>query len=71
MADGSNLKMKLSVEKVIHDSIRETLENLYDDYGIKVNSVNVTWLDLSQVDKTIYGFSKLTVETETSSDPKK
>ena len=70
----ANLKMKVSVEKVIHDSIRETLQMLVDDHGIMVNNVYVGWLDLSQADKPRHVVNRLTIETETSlsfDEPKK
>ena len=67
----SKLKMKVSVEKVIHDSIRETLQMLIDDHGIIVNTISVKWLDLSQVDKEKYSICGLEIETETFYHPVK
>ena len=58
-------KTEVSVEKVVHNSLRETIQMLHDDHGLLVNGVSVDWIDLSQIGDIQFKISSLRIDTET------
>ena len=35
--------IKVAVERAIHDALRESIQRIADQHGIKVHDVNVVW----------------------------
>jgi hypothetical protein len=38
-----NMEVKISVEKVIHDLLREAIQLIQDKHGIRVSQLNFDW----------------------------
>ena len=43
----AKLEAKISVEKTIHSVFAEMAQNIANEYGVQVNSVQFDWLDAS------------------------
>lgn len=43
----ASIDCKVSIEKTVHDAIRETFQMIMDKHGLRIDSVDVTWLDTS------------------------
>jgi len=56
---------KISVEKVVHDSITETVQYLWDEYKIRVDSINVDWLEVESNQNSSMLATKIYIDTVT------
>jgi len=64
MADGN---IKVGVESVIHDVLRDSIQKINDDYGIRVTGLRVEWLNLSSVERADFSVKHLHLETTSGS----
>lgn len=46
----ANENIKVSIEKVIHDGLRDYAQKVFDEYGIVLKTFNFTWHDVSGID---------------------
>lgn len=44
MANGN---IEISLEAVAHDAIKETVQGIYDQTGIRVDEIKLSWIDES------------------------
>lgn len=58
-------EVKLSLEKAVHNALRDTAQELWDKHGILVKSVNFSWDSISTVEGDKFLLSQTTVETTT------
>jgi hypothetical protein len=42
---------KISIEKVIHNAFTETAKEIFDNHGIRVDSINFSWLEKQETEK--------------------
>jgi len=56
---------KISVEKVVHDSIAETVQYLWDEYKIRIDSINVDWLEVASNRNSSMIATKIYIDTVT------
>lgn len=42
MADGT-IKATVSIERIAHDAIREIVDRMWADHGLRIESVSVDW----------------------------
>ena len=61
--------MDEAIERTIHDGIRELLQRIETAHGIRVNSVDVQWLDASSVAEPRFLIADLTLSTTSAARP--
>lgn len=44
MADG---QVKVSIEAAVHNTIAEVVQSIFNQYGVRVDSIGVQWIDKS------------------------
>ena len=44
MADGN---LRVSIEQAVHGALREAVQNIMDEFGIRVDCASFTWIDAS------------------------
>lgn len=49
----AKLEVKICAEKVlVHDLIKDFAKSVFDQHGIRIDSVSIDWIDQSTFDKT-------------------
>jgi hypothetical protein len=48
---GSNIEVIVTVEKAIHNALREVAQNAWEKYGVCIASAEFKWLDISSVNE--------------------
>lgn len=56
-------KVTVAVEKAISDEIRNMAQAIFDEYGIRINSAEFSWIDASTVEENCCFVSGVTVST--------
>jgi len=59
--------IKVAVERVIHDALRDTIQQINDAYGIRLTGLRVEWFDLSSVGRPEFSVALLHLETTSGS----
>ena len=44
-------KIAVAVEKAVHNAMREMAQAIWDQHGICVKSVRISWVDMSSIGK--------------------
>ena len=39
----SNLELKISIEKTIHETFLNTIQKIWDDHNICIKKININW----------------------------
>lgn len=40
-------KITVSLEKIIHRELRNVLQHVWDDHGLRIESISADWMDVS------------------------
>lgn len=59
----SEIEMKVSVEQVIHQSLMKIMKDVFDKYGVRVDSVDVSWLDISTAKRNDFIVTDIRIST--------
>lgn len=63
--------IKVHVESIIHDTIRDALQRISDTTGIRVNNIHVRrWLDISTLASPQFTPCDILIDSETSGPTK-
>ena len=65
MATGKDIKV--NVESVIHNEIRESMQYISERYGVNVNSIDITWTDVSEQGRKSFIIDTISLNTVSSS----
>lgn len=57
-------EVKVAVEKVIHDVLAETLQNIFNEYGICVKTIDAEWLEIHSDEQSKAILSGLVLRTQ-------
>jgi hypothetical protein len=63
MASNKDLEIKVAVEAMVHRAVRTVLQEVERDYGLRVNSIHVEWVDISNMEKSSALISSLGMHT--------
>ena len=58
-----DITVGISVEECLHKALKETLNKVCEDYGIKVESISAEWIDLSTSDENRAEIKSMTIES--------
>lgn len=58
-------EVKVSVEKVIHDSLRNLIQGVFDEHGVMVKNVSISWFDFSTRNSEVKEISQVELVTST------
>lgn len=53
------MNLNVPIERVIHDSLKQMLQNISDQYGIQVRSINIDWTDTSTYSQSRFIINQL------------
>lgn len=55
----------VSLEKVVHDSMREVAQEIFDKHGICLRTISFSWIDVSTHEKSSFHVADVVAETLT------
>lgn len=55
--------MSESVEKIIHDKIAELSEEIWANYGIRIDQVMLKWEDMQSFDEEVFRIKSISIAT--------
>ena len=61
------VKVKVNVENVIHNQIRESMQYISERYGINVNSIDISWKDVSEQGRKSFVIDTISLNTTSTS----
>jgi hypothetical protein len=61
MASG---EITVTVERAIHDGLRDLAQKIFDLHGIKILEADIRWLDISQIGQTREVVDSIIVSSE-------
>lgn len=53
----------MSIEKTIHKTITDEIQKISDQYGIKIGSINIFWVDVSSMSEEKHLITSLQMST--------
>ena len=62
-----DIDVKVNVESVIHNDIRESMQYISERYGINVNSIDITWIDVSEQGRNSFVIDTISLNTTSTS----
>lgn len=60
----------VAIERAVHDGLRELIQALELAHGIRVNSVNVEWIDVSSLSEPRFVVRDMAITTTTAAAAK-
>jgi len=61
------LKISMSIEKSVHDAMREIAQSIWDKFGIRIDSVRFSWVDASTPGRHRFIVDDVNADTTTKS----
>ena len=60
-------KITVTIERAMHDGLRDLAQKLYDQHGVKLNSANISWHDTGTIGAPMITVAEICVNSETTS----
>lgn len=60
----AKIEIKISLEKLIHDSFSELAQHLLDEHGVIVNSVSIDWQNMCSLNEPAFRVSSTRIDSE-------
>ena len=67
MASAKDLEVKVNVESIIHNEIRESMQYISERYGINVNNIDIAWIDVSEQGRKSFVIDTISLNTTSTS----
>jgi len=61
MAKGTDLNV--AIEAAVHNAIRDMAKTVYDNHGLRLSDVEISWVDVSTVGKPAYLIGEVSART--------
>ena len=62
-----DIEVKVNVESVIHNEIRESMQYISERHGINVNSIDISWSDVSEQGRKSFVIDMISLNTTSTS----
>lgn len=50
----ASVEISVAVERAVHDALKAAAQRIFDEHGIRVDEVNLQWLNVSTSDRIRY-----------------
>lgn len=59
-------EITVTIERAMHDGLRDLAQKLYDQHGVKLNSANISWYDIGAIGAPRIIVAAIRVDSETT-----